>query len=714
MSSMEEMLARWGITPEEAERAGLYGVDDASTVHQSYPREPAIVIPYYTLTGESLIINNEPFNRIRRLNVPAVAEGFRAQKIAKYLQPPNTGVQIYFPRVGGDWQAVARDPAIPVTITEGEAKAIVGCLRFMPTIALGGVFSFMDAVGRLHPSIAAFTWESRDTSVIYDSDAAYNSQVSAAESRLAQELFYKLRAKMKIVRLPSRDNQKVGLDDYIRLFGVEALRSLVRATDSLLSADGRVIALNENLVWVEAEGLVYDFTSQLWLRKESLVSGSKYSAEVIVSASATDRTPKRKSIAKMWLTHPLARRVDEALFRPGDPPNLIGNNGRMAMNLWSPVEISRGPVEPFVELSNYLFSNLPPDVQDLPMKLLAYKTQNLQEKPPLALVLIGPQGAGKSLWAEIVRDAFKPYSTNINPKTLESEFQGWLERSIMGVVQEMSPEDLKHGRERLKSLISDKEQPMNEKYRPVRQVESYTFYIITSNQPGAGAFDYDDRRMIVINCPPPREREFYDRIKIWKESGGAKNVYGYLMDFPLSDWRPPARAPMTQEKYMAYVESLSPVQRLAEDMRNTMSPTVVKAWLDKAIVWAENMELSANAKLSAMARVVLSSIRDFQIRPWYTAEELTTMFPYISIQFMGADSGNPSPGRMSRELRTNGISYLTNSTDPRGFLYRGRLVQYLVVAQFDRWRAPISQAEFDEYMRSWPTYGQLTRAERRA
>lgn len=703
---MTDAFSRWGLTAEEAELARLSVVEDASAVHPSYPAEPAVVIPYFLPSGEPLIVDDTPFTRIRRLRVT----GDRRRREPKYLQPPGTGVQIYFPPLG-NWLDVFRDSRVPIIITEGEAKAVVASLRVAPTIALGGVYSFTGSNGQLHPALQEIVWANRDVFLIYDSDAAYNTQVAAAESRLADELFFRRRARLRVVRLPpGQDNAKIGLDDYLRLFGAESLRALMQGTPPLSAADGRVLALNENLVWVEYERLAFDIKSRIWLNKESLVSGSKYSAETVVSPNPTSRTVTRKSVAKMWLTHPLARRVDEVLFRPGDDMYVAGEHARVALNLWEPLPLVAGPVEPFLDLTAHLVSQSPPAVRDLPLKLLAYKVQNPQAKIPLALVLLGGQGTGKTLWTDIIREAFGPYGTPLNPRTLASDFQGWLETSLIATVNEMSPRDLLAAREKLKSLISDLRQPMNEKYRPARNVNSYTFYIITSNRRGVGAYEFDDRRMIVIDAPPKREAEFYQRIADWKNAGGPQWLYAWLMGLDLEGWTPPQEAPLTPEKYMAYVESLTPVQRLAEDMRTAGGPIIVKTWLDRAIMWAESVEVSQNLRLAGMARAVLDNIRQYQIRPWYTAEELATIFPHIAIQFMGSEAGSPSPGQLSQELRESGIPYLVNRDDPRGFRWRGRLAQFLVVADFDRWREPITQAEFEEYMRSWPTYGDLTKS----
>ena len=162
---------------------------------------------FHSKSRMRLEINGAPFSRVRRF-IPERTEGFRPSKNAKYLQPRRTGAQIYLPPLG-NWEEIANDVRVPIIITEGEAKAIVGSLRLMPTIALGGVYSFALPNGELHPVLANIRWEGRPVYLIFDSDASYNSAVAAAEARLAAELFYKRRAALKIIRLPTVDGGKV-------------------------------------------------------------------------------------------------------------------------------------------------------------------------------------------------------------------------------------------------------------------------------------------------------------------------------------------------------------------------------------------------------------------------------------------------------------------------------------------------------------------------
>ena len=119
------------------------------------------------------------------------------------------------------------------------------------------------------------------------------------------------------------------------------------------------------------------------------------------------------------------------------------------------------------------------------------------------------------------------------------------------VVYYRPSEDITNASEQLKALISDLKRPMNEKYRPVRQINTYTSYIITSNRRAVGAFSADDRRMIVVDCPPkmtsPADQALYDtlgqRNGAWFHGGGPRHLLHYLLTLDLKGWRPPSSAP---------------------------------------------------------------------------------------------------------------------------------------------------------------------------
>lgn len=384
--------------------------------------------------------------------------------------------------------------------------------------------------------------------------------------------------------------------------------------------------------------------------------------------------------------------------------------GRPALNIWTGWRYTAsGNVQPFLDLTEFLFSNLAPEQRDIPLKLMAYKVQNPHIKTPIAMVLLGPQGCGKTMWSDVLRRAMAPYSKAVNPSAFNGVFQGWMEKSLLVCVNEAKGEDIEIASEELKGLISDATREMNEKFRPARQIETFFQFIITSNKRAVGAFNEDDRRMFVVNCPRPREPEFYtEYLDRWiNVEHGHRYVLDYLLNMDLQGWRPPARAPMTAEKHLAYIESLTSIQALAEDMRGSSEHTI-KLWVDQAAAWAEATLLGNNMQLQGAAKATLEGLKLLQIRPWYEPRELALLFPNLVASQLGARyDRNTPPGQLSRELRDAGVPYLVSKDNPNGFFCRGSWRQYLVVSDFDEWREPLSQADFERLMQHFPTYGTL-------
>jgi hypothetical protein len=701
-------LKRSGIAPAAASYAGLAAVEDASAICEDYVPAPAMLIPYLSISGELVDGGGQPFARIRYLSDAPKRNGanpFKPAKEQRYAQPSGSGVHAYFPPVKGiDWQAIASDATHPLVIVEGEKKALASTLAGFATVGLGGVYNFYTA-GSFLPELDAFSWKSRPVYICFDSDARDNPQIQAAEARLAAELSMRRGATLYLIRLPhAKGGDKQGVDDFLLSEGPDKLDSMLASAPRMRKIDAAVLSLNESVAWIEKEGLVYDLHSKEFMQKGNFTNGSRYSALEILAPSARGTGVKRISVSEAWLKHPHAQRHDYVVFKPDDSrPVHFTSAGGSALNMWTGWHPEPGDVRPFLELTEFIFSGLN-EHADLPLKMLAYKAQNPGTKVPLCLVLVGAQGCGKSLWAECARAAFDPYTAEVPPQALGGQFNGWTERTLLAVINEASGELLARNAPALRALISDKRVMLNEKFRAARQIDSYTQYVITSNDRGAGAYSADDRRMVVIPCPKKREQQFYTRVADWKNNGGGRALLHYLLHLDLQGWRPPQQAPLTAEKYMAYVESLSPVQRLAEEMQ-TATQHVIVMWIQQALAWAQTAELSNNPSHARYAREIIDSMASIQIRPWYTPEELALMFPAIASQLHGTRQTARAAGAISKELRTAGIEYLKSADDPRGFWWRGSLRQFLIVAEPEEWADPLPQNEFERLMGQFPKFG---------
>lgn len=707
-------LARSGISPEEAENAEIFDVRDASQVYPDFEPLPALVIPYLNSddTPMTFVRDGEdvPFCRVRYLQAPERNAAVRG-KPQRYAQPKASGCQIYLPPIL-DWREIMADPGFSLLITEGEKKALCGCLAGLNVIGLGGVHNFLRA-GFLHPLLREFTWRGRAVGIVFDSDAATNPHVALAEGRLLNILGMQLGANCGIHRLPQEGPQKVGLDDYIVAHGAAAAQMALRSPPSLSALERDVLTLNEHVAWVKREGILYEFRTGFHLKKQNFIEGDEYGKWTTWVGGEEGGKPKAVKTAKAWLTHPLARCFDDMLFRPGDGQTVpIPDGDGVALNMWRGWNAEKGDVQPFLELCAFLFQDLPEEWRDLPLKYLAWKAQNPQAKRALAIMLVGPAGCGKSMWSGIASEAFAPYNWPLQGETFgNTQFWGWLEKTVVSTIDELSMEQARKHRDILFNLVSQDRQAMNEKFRIERMILNYTMFIITTNYHEVASFTNDDRRMLVVDCPShlrmgsaAAAEAFYNRVGAWADAGGARKLMWYLLNLDLKGWSPPMRAPMTQEKQVAMEEGLTPIQRIAVRMR-TADENLVKVWLDQAYGWAQQHKSDAGYD-GTVASGYMELLPHLAVRPFYTADELANILPPVC-GMLGSENARMSqftPGNISRALRNAGIKVLPAAETHEGFKWRGLMRQYLVIANVDDWSEPLTQREFERVMNGFPKF----------
>lgn len=699
----EDKLKSSGISIEDADRAGIGYTENAKLVDLGFSRAPAIVIPYThptTLQPMTCEGSGRPFVRIRYLEEVLSHEG----KVVRYSQPKASGVKAYFPAVL-DWKAVFADPTWPVVITEGEFKALALCLQGVACIGLGGVWNWRWN-DELLEELSDVDWQNRPTVLCYDSDAESNPQVRVAELTLAAEL-QRRGADSRLCRLqPSPDGSKRGVDDYIAQGRGTDLLKLLESAEFIPSIDQAVLELNKEIAFLESEDCVYIVADDRRITKSAFQHGSRWSSMTVsVAKSVKGKVVEAEAaLAPLWLRHPSARRYAGTIFDPStDERDIITDTGVM-LNRWRGFKSEPGDVTPFLELTAHLMQNTPEEHRDLPLRMMAYKAQHPDEKFPLALVFIGKPGSGKSAWPKCIAKAFAPYGIVVPSAALKSDFNEFLECSLFAVIDEAQAVHTAGARDVLKNLISEKAARLNKKHVSATQVETFTQFALTANDRGVGAFEGDDRRMVVVGCPPPLPDAFYDELFNWLNSGGNLRLMHYLLTYDLKGWTPPKKAPVTAEKLMANQESLTPVEVLANDML-TADENVIRRWLDAATSWAQQATNGGGPEENKHAKAVLAMASSMQVRPFYTPDELAMLFPAIVGMLHGAKrlDGTPS-GAISRALRNAGIGYLRSRDDERGFRWQGGWKQFLVIADMADWQAPLGQSEFEMYMRNFPLY----------
>jgi hypothetical protein len=364
-------------------------------------------------------------------------------------------------------------------------------------------------------------------------------------------------------------------------------------------------------------------------------------------------------------------------------------------------------VTPFLELTKFLFEDTLGHEWDWPLKLLAYKAQNQTSKVPLAIMLIGDQGSGKSLWSKMVSSAFGRYGVVKSGRDLDQNWNGFIEQALVAIVDDVSTRQMRSNIETLRNWISEARVERIEKYLKNREVDNYCLFIFTSNHRDAGAFAHDDRRFLVVGAPRREaDAHYYAPLWSWANGDGGAFIYNYLLNYDLQGWIPPVAAPATAEKKMAHEESLSEFAKLARQMRESDHHVIVR-WLQLAEQWAMSVIGSPGHAETPRANELLLAVQQFPIRPWYTADELCHMFPHFLTDLHNRTkrfSVATLPGKVSSALRNEGIRFLRSTDSENGFYWKGEFKQFLVICPQAGYPEEMSQAEFDAHMAQMQNY----------
>lgn len=274
----------------------------------------------------------------------------------------------------------------------------------------------------------------------------------------------------------------------------------------------------------------------------------------ILSVNAVERLHQhdvggREIIKDALLEGPTAvERVHALEFAPGRD-RFIEENGRRLLNLWTPgrVQPIEGDVRPFLDHLALIFDGNE-EAASYFLSYLAHLAQHPGRKIRAALVITGRQGTGKSILAKIARKIVGEQNANtLSPLEVASQFNSWIERSMMTVIEEMTLDDRKGTAARLKSWITDDYLLINRKGVAQYKIQNHTHFIILSNEENPLKLDQDDRRYFVWNSQAsPRGTGYYTALNSWLDEDGYSKILNFLLSFDLTNFNPFRAPPHTQ------------------------------------------------------------------------------------------------------------------------------------------------------------------------
>lgn len=283
---------RLGCKPVSGKRAkGMLGLTKVNL-------PDGIIIPYYDIDGRKMpnafrwraLRNYTQRNRQTRKREPG----------PKYRQPVGTKPWLYLcPLL--DWAHISG----PVVITEGEKKAAAACKVGIPTVGIGGVYSWKVAKSdpdELLPEFDDVLDDDVTVEVCFDSDVDTNPNVSQALARLATAL-EKRGFDVKVIRLPAGSNdEKIGLDDFLVATGTTASGkfSTKRANQAFKKLarhnppTGEPEAVVRRIDSIKTQPLQPLWPRVLWLGKPTLLVGDPGLGKSLITADITARVTTGK------------------------------------------------------------------------------------------------------------------------------------------------------------------------------------------------------------------------------------------------------------------------------------------------------------------------------------------------------------------------------------------------------------------------------------
>jgi len=629
-------LASSGLTESDARRLGLVYLDDVKKVLIEYSGQAAVKLDYYDITGKKT-----PFFRLRLLTPPR-SFAADAAKPLRYVQPKDTGIAAYFPRIM-DWPAILSDTTQALYITEGEFKAACACKNNLPTIGLGGVYSWRSAKAGMAflPELEDVAWESRHVFIIFDSDAQTNHNVMQALRHLCHELTQR-GAIPFITKLPSLPGQlKTGLDDFIVARGAAALGPIFDTAERFTQAN-ELWKLNDRVCFVLNPGFVAD------LKTGHRMAPMPFAREIFGNLSYTEREdgprgPRmvKRMTAVEWIKWPYRLEAASITYAPGQPQL---HDDKLNMWIGSGIEPAPGDTKPWHDLLAHLFGD-DRDAARWFEQWCAYPFAHPGAKLLSAVVMWGVhQGTGKSLLGYTLAYLYgEPNTSEITQDHLRSAYNDWHVNKQLIIGEEITGSDRRADADRIKSMITAKMIRVNEKYIRAYTVPALANFFFTSNHPDAFFLEDTDRRFFVHEVQAaPMPLSFYKTFERWyKSSQGAAALLHHFQHLDFANFDPDGPAFETASK-----------REMIDDNKSDLAAWVLRLKREPRAMLAEcgmpeDTELLSTTQLHAMydpgglKRVTLSGLgrelkRSLVLRlpttPIYSGTPYTTSYRFYAIQ----------------------------------------------------------------------------------
>ena len=274
----------------------------------------------------------------------------------------------------------------------------------------------------------------------------------------------------------------------------------------------------------------------------------RYQPETVMSVSnngANGQKVERKPLFDVWNSWDGRRTYDQLVFKPKS--GLIAGDQILPdgphLNLYQGLDIvpQKGDCSLTLKHIREIWCDGRDAAYEYVIGWLARMIQRPGERGHTVLVLRSGQGTGKNIIVDILIDAFGEHATvAVKPDDLTGRFNDHLGTSVLVFANEAIWGGRKEQEGILKSLVTDKELPVERKYLPKYRVPNCCHLIMASNNDWVAPVDLDDRRFVILDVSEARkgDQAYFDALSREISNGGAQAFIHYLMHYDISSFEP--------------------------------------------------------------------------------------------------------------------------------------------------------------------------------